>query len=65
MATIDDLLNALKEGIQANIKKELANTKDAWQRLPSKDFPELGLEGSELEDFLKEWVNNNDYSKAL
>ena len=60
--TIDDLLNALANLTKSN-KKTLENTKETWRRIGSKDaFEELGLESSELESFLKEWINeNNEY----
>lgn len=60
--TIDDLLNALANPAKSS-KKTLENTKETWRRIGSKDsFEELGLESSELENFLKEWINeNNEY----
>lgn len=59
--TIDDLLNALRN--PAEIKLELANTKETWNRIGNKDsFSELGLEGSELDNFLQDWIENNPYN---
>lgn len=59
--TIEELLNSLKP--QKKEKKGLSNTADTWARIGSKDkFEELGLEGSELEEFLKEWTAENPYS---
>jgi hypothetical protein len=57
--TIDDLLNSLQ-----NPKKvTLENSKETWRRIGQKDsFSELGLEPSELEDFLKEFTENNPYN---
>ena len=57
--TIDDLLNSLQ-----NPKKiSLENSKETWRRIGQKDsFSELGLEPSELEDFLKEFTENNPYN---
>lgn len=57
--TIDDLLDSLK-----NPKKvELENSKETWRRIGNKDsFSELGLQPSELESFLKEFTENNEYS---
>ena len=63
---IDELLSALKN--PNNLDEEgsvskLPNNADTWSRLGSGDqFKELGLEGSELEEFLKEWVAENPYS---
>ena len=59
-ATIDDLLNALQNPDKPS---KLENTRDTWSRIGNKEkFEELGLEGSELDDFLKEWLDNNPYS---
>ena len=57
--TIDDLLNSLQ-----NPKKvTLENSKTTWKRIGQKDsFSELGLESSELESFLQEWMNDNPYN---
>lgn len=58
MATIDDLLAAL----QNPDKIELQNTVDTWRRIGNKDsFDELGLSSGELDDFLKDWVEENPY----
>jgi len=57
--TIDDLLNSL----QNPNKPTLENNKDTWSRIGKKDsFSELGLEGSELDKFLEEWIAENPYS---
>lgn len=59
--TIDDLLNSLKS--PKGTKPSLTNTKSTWERIGSGDtFEELGLSGSELDDFLKEWIDDNPYS---
>lgn len=56
--SIDDLLQAL----QNPDKVELENNEDTWSRIGRKDdFSELGLEKGELEDFLTEWIGENDY----
>jgi len=56
--TIDDLLNAL----QNPNKPSLDNTRDTWTRIGARDsFAELGLQPSELESFLKEWMSENSY----
>lgn len=62
--TIDDLLNSLKITTLYNKGKlKLENTAETWQRIGEKDsFSELGLDSSELDDFLKEWIENNEYS---
>jgi hypothetical protein len=58
--TIDDLLNALQNLNQPN---KLDNTRETWERIGRKDnFSELGLDDGELEQFLKEWIDNNPYS---
>jgi len=59
MATIDDLLKALQNP-EGNAK--LKNDYETWKRIGNKDsFDELGLNGDELDDFLKDWVENNPY----
>ena len=58
--TIEDMLNALQNPNQPN---KLDNTRETWERIGNKDrFEELGLEGSDLDEFLKEWIDNNPYS---
>lgn len=58
---LDDLLDALSKASET--EKKLANTKENWARLGRRDsFEELGLSGQELEDFLKEWAQENPYS---
>ena len=66
---IDDLLAALKnpEAIDYNLKAvaTLANTADTWERIGAKDSSlagDIGIEQSELNDFLKEWVKDNPYN---
>lgn len=57
--TIDDLLNNLK----SPNKPTLENTKETWTRIGNKDkFEELGLSGSELDEFLKDFIENNPYN---
>ena len=66
--SIDDLLNALKNPNSVNEEdkhkvKGLVNNAETWSRIGNKDsFEELGLEGSELDSFLTEWANTNEYS---
>lgn len=60
MITLDDLLNALESPEK---KVKLENNRDTWSRIGAKDdFAELGLSGGDLEDFLKEWMDTNDYN---
>jgi hypothetical protein len=57
--TIEDLLNALQNPSTATLE----NSREVWQRIGRGDsFEELGLEASELESFLTEWIENNPYS---
>lgn len=58
--TIEDMLNALQN---PNQPSKLDNTIETWKRIGNKDkFEELGLEGSELDDFLAEWISENPYN---
>jgi hypothetical protein len=58
--TIDDMLRALQTPNQPN---KLDNNRETWERIGRKDnFSELGLDDGELEQFLKEWIDNNPYS---
>ena len=60
MATIDELLNALQSPNKPTV---LENSKETWRRIGKKDkFEELGMEASELETFLKEWMDENPYT---
>lgn len=62
--TIDDLLNSLQnpETVE-NGKPKLENSRSTWERIGGKDtFEELGMDSSELNDFLKEWVEDNPYN---
>lgn len=60
--TIDDLLNALQSPVKA-APGTLVNNRETWERIGNGDkFAELGLEPSELESFLTEWINENPYS---
>jgi hypothetical protein len=60
--SIDDLLNSLKNPNTPEKKEKLANTKETWTRIGEGDsFSELGLQSSELDDFLKEWIEENPY----
>jgi|TARA_R110000868_G_scaffold97742_3_gene268910 hypothetical protein len=59
--TIDDLLNSLQN---PNTTSKLENSKETWERIGNKDsFSELNMSSrSELESFLKDWVNDNPYN---
>lgn len=57
--SIDDLLNSLQNPEKSS---KLENSFETWKRIKQKDgFDELGLESSELESFLKEWIKDNPY----
>ena len=57
--SIEDLLKALQNPEKA---VTLENTRDTWDRIGNKDsFEELGLERSELDAFLAEWIGENPY----
>jgi len=44
-------------------KGTLENNTETWRRIAEKDrFDELGLDGGDLDDFLREWVKDNPYS---
>lgn len=59
--TIDDLLNSLQSPNKTNGKLE--NTKETWRRIGNKDsFSELGLEPSELDAFLQDFIKDNPYN---
>lgn len=62
--SIDDLLNSLKNSNKPwREKGKLENTKETWERIGNRDkFEELGLERSELEEFLTEWIAENPYN---
>lgn len=58
--TIDDLLNSLQS---PNPNKTLENSRETWRRINQNDpFDELGLNRSELDEFLKDWIHDNPYS---
>ena len=58
--TIDDLLNALQN---PDNPSKLENSRETWSRIGNRDnFSELGLEGSELDAFLSEWIAENPYN---
>ena len=58
--TIEQLLMALQNPEKT---ASLENNSETWSRIGNKDkFLELGLEGSELNDFLKDWISDNPYN---
>ena len=58
--TIQDLLNSLQNPEKS---AKLENNKGTWKRIKQKDsFSELNMTGSELNEFLKEWIENNPYN---
>ncbi len=58
--TIEQLLQALQN---PESTVTLENSKETWNRIGNKDrFEELGIEESELDAFLSEWIDNNPYS---
>lgn len=61
--TLKDLLSALEN---PDNNSNLANTKETWDRISKGDkFAELGIESSELDDFLNDWISNNDYNDMI
>jgi hypothetical protein len=61
MPTIDELLKSLQS--PSDKKGKLENSQDTWTRIGEKDsFSELGLDSTELEAFLTEWVRDNPYN---
>ena len=65
--TIDDLLNSLQDPtVHSDKKKKLSNDVDTWGMIGERDFEGLaakaGIEETEVNDFLKEWVEENPYN---
>ena len=57
--TIDELLQALQN---PNTPVTLENSKETWSRIANRDdFSELGMERSDLDAFLSEWMDSNPY----
>lgn len=57
--SIEDLLRSL----QYPDKSKVNDSGISWQRIANRDpFLELGLQGSELDSFLKSWIESNPYS---
>lgn len=67
---IDDLIAAMKNPDLVDESKKaklgtLANTAETWSRIGQKDATlatDIGIDESELNDFLKEWVEDNPYN---
>ena len=62
--TIDDLLEALKNPEPAQ-HSDLENNKDTWYRIGERDrtiAADIGIEESELDSFLKDWIKDNPYN---
>jgi hypothetical protein len=60
--SIEELLGSLRNPDKATSKLN-GSPRDTWSRIGNGDkFAELGLEKSDLDDFLKEWVENNPYN---
>jgi NH3-dependent NAD+ synthetase len=58
--TISQLLKALQNPDKVAV---LENSKETWSRIGNKDrFEELGMEESDLDAFLSEWISDNPYS---
>ena len=65
MSKVKELLSLLANK-ETTAKRTLENTRKNWRRVGDGDsFSELGLNSSELTEFLKEWIENNPYNKAL
>ena len=60
-ATFEDLLNSLQSSRKS---PSLDNTKENWSKLHDRKAisEEIGLEGSELDEFLKNWTKENQYN---
>lgn len=61
-----NLKELLEELIESEGSKDhqtsLPNTRETWERIGrNSSFTELGLDKSELADFLKDWISENDY----
>jgi len=60
MKTINELLGTLQGNKDV---KTLENTKETWERIANRDdFTELGMSLEEKEEFIKEWIKENEYA---
>ena len=60
MASLEDLISALDSG---KGRPNLPNTKETWNRIRAgEDFDELGLNTTDLKNFLEKWIEDNDYN---
>lgn len=63
MATIEELLRSLQTPATNKSSKLTGSVAEIYERISKKDsFGELGLTGSDLDDFLKEWISENPYN---
>ena len=63
MATIEELLKSLQTPATSKSSKLTESVAEIYERIGNKDsFSELGLTGSDLDDFLKEWISENPYN---
>jgi hypothetical protein len=65
--TIDDLLNSLQDpSTEEQKRKGLKNDHDTWTMIGERDFEGIavkaGIDEEEVNDFLKEWVEDNPYA---
>lgn len=64
--TIDDLLASLQDvTIHADKRPGLENNKDTWSLIGNGEFDKIaekvGVDESEVNDYLREWVEDNPY----
>lgn len=68
---IDELLNALKnpneidDNLLRDVSRGLPNTRETWERIGNMDptiAADVGIDKSELANFIKEWVAENPYN---
>lgn len=67
---IDDLLAALKNPSEhAEANGTLANTRETWALIGDRDWGtiagKIGLDESEVNDFIKSWVEDNPYHNIV
>lgn len=63
MASIEELLRTLQTPATSKSNKLTGSIPEIYERIANKDsFGELGLTGSDLDDFLKEWISENPYN---
>lgn len=63
MATIEELLKSLQTPATSKSIKLTGSVAEIYERIGNKDsFSELGLTGSDLDNFLQEWISENPYN---